>query len=227
MGNGTAILRHVASGCEVHLLCATRGGAGWNGLPEGRRPEELADIRNGELERAAAVLGLAGVELWDYPDGAVAGCDLGELTARIEASVRRLDPAVVCGWGPDGAYGHPDHVAVGACTDTALAGSGRTLYHLAVDSLAAAAFEAWLAIAMPGEGMRLTPVDRVDIVFEPTAVEYARVRQAVECHASQLNQMYRAMLGEDEAFRWFARNAYVRVQGTAIQAAGEIFPELA
>lgn len=227
MGNGTAIVRHAAAGCEVHLLCATRGGAGWNGLPEGSRPEELPEIRGGELERASAVLGIAGVELWDYPDGGVAGCDHDELTARIAAAVERLDPAVVCGWGPDGGYGHPDHIAVGACTDAALAGSGRPLYHLAVDRLAADAFAAWLTVAMPGNGMRLTPVDRVDTVFEPTPAEYAKVWQAVACHASQLNEMYRAMLGDADAFRWFARNSYLRTEVATIKPAGELFPELA
>ena len=63
MGNGTAIARHAAAGVEVLLLCMTRGGAGWGGLPVGRRPEELPEIRTTELERAGKRLRLASVSL--------------------------------------------------------------------------------------------------------------------------------------------------------------------
>src|SRR2546429_6184538 len=98
MGNGTMVARHVAAGCEVHLVCATRGGAGWTGRPAGRRPEELTEIRAEELARAAEVLSVASVDLWDYPDGGVAGCDQDEIAERIRRAVERGQPGVVGGW---------------------------------------------------------------------------------------------------------------------------------
>src|ERR1700680_3691195 len=75
MGTGGTIARHVRAGVEGHLLCLTRGGAGWGGRPPGRRPEELPEIRTEELHRAAQVFGLASVEVWDYPDGGVPSCN--------------------------------------------------------------------------------------------------------------------------------------------------------
>jgi LmbE family N-acetylglucosaminyl deacetylase len=211
MGNGTAIARNVAAGSEVHLLCVTRGGAGWNGLPAGRRQEELTEIRAGELNRAAAVLGITSVELWDYPDSGVPACDQGEITERIAGAVKRIDPEVVLGWGPDGGYGHPDHIAVGACTDAALAGTGREHYHLALHRPEAAALEAWVKRFDPQTTMHFIPVDDPDLIYEPSTAELEVVRRAVECHESQLSPIYRALVDDPETFFWLARNSYVRV----------------
>jgi len=211
MGNGTAIVRHVAGGSQVHLLCATHGAAGWNGLPAGRREEELPEIRAAELQRAADVLGLASVELWDYPDGGVPGCDQAEITTRIREVVERIDPDLVFGWGPDGGYGHPDHTAVGACTDAALRGSARQLYHLALEQAEADFMQSWVTRFDPASAMTFAPVDRADLVFEPSGAELAVVKRAVECHESQLSLMWRKWLDDDAAFYWLARNSYVRV----------------
>ena len=219
MGNGTLIARHAANGCEVRLVCATRGGMGWNGRPEGAKFEELPEIRARELDRAAEVLGLADVELWDYPDGGVPGCDQAEITARIREAVARARPDVVVGWGPDGGYGHPDHIAIGACTDAALAGSGLPHYHMATDRPQA---DAWLqAAGGGGGGFKLQPLDRVDAILEPSPDELAMVKAAVGCHDSQLSEMYQALLATDERAWWMARNCYVRVAPVT-----DLLPEL-
>src|SRR5258708_2995442 len=120
MGCGGLILRHTRAGIPVHLICATRGEKGWSGKPLGARREDLAQIRTHELEEAAATLALGDVELWDYPDGGVDRVDRQEITQRIWEQITRLRPKAVVGWGPDGAYGHPDHIALGAWTDTAV-----------------------------------------------------------------------------------------------------------
>src|SRR2546429_3037866 len=185
MGNGTMVARHVAAGCEVHLVCATRGGAGWTGRPAGRRPEELTQIRAEELARAAEDLHLASVELWAYPDGGVTGCDQDEIVERVRVAVGRLEPDVVIGWGPDGGYGHPDHIAIGACTDRAVAGSGKPHYHMAIDHVAADAFERLVREHGLDMGMRLAPVQRVDAVLEPSPAELATVQRAIASHDSQ------------------------------------------
>ena len=48
------------------------------------------------------------------------GRDLARL-ARIVHELRRTRPAVVLTFGPDGAYGHPDHIAISQLTTTAVA----------------------------------------------------------------------------------------------------------
>src|SRR5205085_367390 len=106
----------------------------------GRSPEDLPSIRTQELQHAARVLGLASVEVWDYPDGGVPDCDQDEIVGRVQEAVERLAPDAVVGWGPDGGYGHPDHIAVGACTDRALAGTALPHYHMGLDKAAVDAY---------------------------------------------------------------------------------------
>src|SRR5256885_1588977 len=120
MGSGGLVLRHTRAGIATHLICATYGEQGWNGKPKGARKEDLAEIRAKELEEAAAALALSGVELWDYPDGGVSQADHPQITHRITEQIAKLRPRAVVGWGPDGGYGHPDHIWIGACTDAAI-----------------------------------------------------------------------------------------------------------
>jgi hypothetical protein len=72
----------------------TRGGAGWGGLTVGRRRDELPEIRAAEPKGAAHHLGLASVEICDYPDGAVQACDQDEVTGvrQIAYHERQLQP---------------------------------------------------------------------------------------------------------------------------------------
>ena len=123
MGAAGLILRHTRNAIPTYLICATYGEAGWQGKPRGAKKEDLPEIRAKELEEAAAALALSGVELWDYPDGGVASADHPEITHRIGEHIARLQPRAVVGWGPDGGYGHPDHLAayrhVTAAFDTA------------------------------------------------------------------------------------------------------------
>lgn len=229
MGNGTTISRHTAAGVEVHLLTATRGGAGWCGLPAGRRPEELVEIRTHELAGAAEVLGLASVELWDYPDGSLETCDEAEVTDRIEAAIRRIRPDLLVGWGPDGGYGHPDHMAVGACTDAAWKrlDAGLPLYHMAVDRVGAAAWNA-AARAGGGDPLPLITQDAVSVIFHPSDSEVRRKGQAIRCHESQLAGWWPEVLEREPLFAPMARESYVRVGGPQANTvlSSRLFPEL-
>src|ERR1700716_2864191 len=83
MGCAGLILRHTRAGIPVNLICATRGEAGGSGKPLGAKREDLAQIRTGELEEAAAALAISGVELWDYPDGGVDRIDRQGIPHRI------------------------------------------------------------------------------------------------------------------------------------------------
>lgn len=190
MGCGGVIVRHTRAGVETHLICATYGEAGWRGKPPGARQADLAEIRAGELEKAAHALGLSRVELWDYPDGSLDLCDKRELTHRISAEISRLRPGAVVGWGPDGGYGHSDHIVLGACTDAAVnavaEGDRPGLYHLAVDEQLAAFYRD--AMRNSGESASITAAqqDRVDVVIDLDSDEVMMKLRAVDCHQSQL-----------------------------------------
>ena len=48
METGGTLYRHAGAGIDVHLLCVTRGGEGWQGKPPGATKEDLPrDTRSG------------------------------------------------------------------------------------------------------------------------------------------------------------------------------------
>jgi LmbE family N-acetylglucosaminyl deacetylase len=190
MGCGGLILRHTRAGIPVHLICATYGEAGWTGKPIGARREDLAEIRATELEEAAGALGLGGAELWDYPDGGVAASNQQEITQRIWEEITRRRPRAVAGWGPDGVYGHPYHIAMGACTDAAVAamteGQRPALYHLAVDVQLKEFYNAALRLGGEDHALPLVVQDHVDVVIDLSSDEVMMKLRAIDCHKSQL-----------------------------------------
>jgi LmbE family N-acetylglucosaminyl deacetylase len=191
MGCGGLILRHTRAGVPVHLVCATRGGEGWGGKPLGASKEDLPQIRSGELEEAAAALAISSVELWDYPDGGVEKCDRQEMTQKVWEQISRLRPKAVVGWGPDGVYGHPDHITIGACTDAAVSamseGDRPALYHLAVDAQLIEFYKEALRLAGGKDNeLPLVLADRIDVVFELDPDEVMMKLRAIDCHKSQL-----------------------------------------
>lgn len=121
LGCGPTLAKYAAEGVETYLLCATRGERGWNGPPE-QNPglAALGRLRESELRAAANVLGLRDVTLMDYIDGEVDMADPATLTRAITEHIRRVQPQVVLTFGPDGAYGHPDHIALSQFTTAAL-----------------------------------------------------------------------------------------------------------
>ncbi|OLD51015.1 MAG: hypothetical protein AUI42_00600 [Actinobacteria bacterium 13_1_40CM_2_65_8] len=191
MATGGLILRHTREGIEVNLICATRGEKGWGGKPPGARKEDLAQIRTDELEAAASALAITAYELWDYPDGGVEVSDQSEITERIRRQISSYAPAVVVGWGPDGVYGHPDHIAMGRCTDAAVAAipepNRPALYHVAVDAPLADFYRE--ALKLNGQDQDALPLvvkDHVDLVLELTPEEVQMKLRAIDCHQSQL-----------------------------------------
>ncbi len=110
MGGTLAWLAH--RGLRVTIVCATRGELGWIADPLLATRDSLAAVREQELRRAAQVLGVDDVCLLDYRDGTLPGIDPAELAGAFAAAIRRLRPQIVFTWGPEGGYGHPDHIAV-------------------------------------------------------------------------------------------------------------------
>jgi LmbE family N-acetylglucosaminyl deacetylase len=121
LGMGSTLARYAAEDIEVSLVCATRGERGWFDS-EGPNPglKGLARIREAELRCAAEQLGIHEVSFLDYIDGDVDQADPTEIISKLVAHIRRLKPQVVVTFAPDGAYGHPDHIALSQFTNGAL-----------------------------------------------------------------------------------------------------------
>ena len=116
---GGTFAKYAASGCDIMVVSATRGQAGQIHSVELATRSTLACIREAELRTACQRLGVAHVDCWDYADGALPGVDRAELEDQIERLLRSFRPDIVFTFGLDGAYGHPDHIAISEATTAA------------------------------------------------------------------------------------------------------------
>ena len=121
LGFGGTLAKYAAEGIETFLVTATRGERGRFG-DSGEKPplEVVGRVREAELREAAKVLSLREVNFLDYRDGELDQADAAEAVGRIAAHLRRVKPDVVVTFGPEGAYGHPDHVAISQLASAAV-----------------------------------------------------------------------------------------------------------
>jgi LmbE family N-acetylglucosaminyl deacetylase len=123
--------RTVRDGDRVVCVTATRGEEG--SFDEERWPTAtMGTVREAELLRSLAMLGVTEHHWLDYYDGTCADVPREEGVARIRAFIEDVDPRSVFTFGPDGMTGHPDHKAVCAWTTEAFDDSappGSRLYY--------------------------------------------------------------------------------------------------
>ena len=125
LGMGGTIARYASEGVSTSLLTATTGERGRNGSQRGL-PAQLGALREAELLAASRVLGISEVNCLGYCDGALDQADPREAIAVIATHIRRFRPHVVLTFGPDGAYGHPDHIAISQLTTAAIVRAAHT-----------------------------------------------------------------------------------------------------
>lgn len=213
LGFGGALAKYAAEGVEVSLVTATRGDAGrYRGHRRGESGHPgaaaLAQIREAELRAAASVLGVRDVACLGYPDQRLDGANPRQVVSDIAWHIRRVRPDVVVTFGPDGAYGHPDHIAISQFTTAAviaaadagsagpaIAGHQRPhvvskLYYLAWDASTWAAYQA----AVNKLVSTVDDVERQATAWPEWAITtivdtrdvWPTVWEAVRCHESQV-----------------------------------------
>lgn len=219
---GGMIARYAASGVDVTLVTCTLGEQGEVLSEELRglaadRADQLGGYRLAELRAACAVLGVAdqrflgGIGRW-RDSGMVAepgarasvpaqlharAFAAGALDEQVDALVEVLDavrPQVVVTYGPDGGYGHPDHVRAHQVTMAAAAQTPEVArVFWAVQPTSAVAGGITALAAMPGLPFPV-PDDRglpgVDDAEVTTALDVTAHRPAVlaamRAHATQV-----------------------------------------
>jgi LmbE family N-acetylglucosaminyl deacetylase len=121
LGTGGALAACALDGIATYVLTATRGERGRFAATGGSPgPAVVGRTREAELRAAASELGVREVTVLDYPDGALDRADRAGAVQQITEQIRRIRPHVVITFGPDGAYGHPDHIAISQMTAAAL-----------------------------------------------------------------------------------------------------------
>src|SRR5262245_57256632 len=123
LGFGGVLARYASEGVEICLVTATRGERGrYFGHAADSREHPgrvaLAAMRERELRAAASTLGIRHVSLLRCADGDLDGAN--DVVSRLAWRIRLARPQVVMTFAPDGAYGHPDHIAVSQLTTAAI-----------------------------------------------------------------------------------------------------------
>jgi LmbE family N-acetylglucosaminyl deacetylase len=120
LGFGGTLAKYAAEGVETYLVTATRGECGRFGLlGKSGDPFEVGRVREAELRAAAEVLGIREVSILSYRDGAVDRVQAEDAIRAIVSHIRRIQPDVIVTFGPEGGYGHPDHIAISQFTTAA------------------------------------------------------------------------------------------------------------
>jgi LmbE family N-acetylglucosaminyl deacetylase len=121
---GGSFARYAAAGAEVMVLSATRGEAGQIRDAAIATRATLPAVREAELRRSCELLGVRHVRCLDHRDGTLADQPPDALAAEAAAVIDEFAPDVVITFGDDGAYGHPDHVAISAAATAAVKAAG-------------------------------------------------------------------------------------------------------
>ena len=119
-GFGGLMALAAGAGWRVLVQAATSGETGkrHDGGPAEAEATGLA--REAELAASCELLGAEPPVFWRLPDGSLRHHE-PQLIERCDAALRALRPDAVATLGPDGAYGHPDHVALHRAVEAALA----------------------------------------------------------------------------------------------------------
>jgi LmbE family N-acetylglucosaminyl deacetylase len=231
LGTGGVLARCAAEGVATYVVTATRGERGRFGdSSPSPGPEIVGRAREAELLAAARELGVREVTFLDYLDGALDRADADQATTRIAGHLRRVKPQVVVTFGPDGAYGHPDHIAIGQLTMAAIvraAGPGlptgephsvSKLYFIAWNQKQWEAYQAALRkLVVTVDGVERQAVPWPDWAIT-TVIDTSRVWptvwRAVSCHKTQMTiyrkfaelspELQRSLWGTQQFYRVFS-----------------------
>ncbi len=121
---GGTLAQAAAMGMETMVVSATRGEAGQIQDNNIATRATLGEVRESELYRSTQQLDVDHTICLDYGDGRLAHSPLEPLIEEITRIIRQFKPDSVITFGPDGAYGHPDHVVISAVTTEAVKVAG-------------------------------------------------------------------------------------------------------
>jgi mycothiol S-conjugate amidase len=140
-GLGGTLALYSKKGYDTYLVCATRGEAGTVTEEHLNGFKDTAELRTGELARAAKILGLKEVFLLGYRDSGMPGTEenkhpdaqinhsIDEVAGKVVKYIRELKPDIVLTFDPIGGYKHPDHIHIHKATVLAFEKSDDPSFH--------------------------------------------------------------------------------------------------
>ena len=116
---GGTMAKYVAAGAEAMVVSFTRGEAGQIRDAGAATRRTLGQVREQELRQACKHLGIQNVMCLDYGDGKLKDVASRTLVGKVVQIIRTFRPEIVFTFGEEGAYGHPDHIAISSVTTDA------------------------------------------------------------------------------------------------------------
>jgi mycothiol conjugate amidase Mca len=119
---GGILARYSAEGVRTILVTCTDGAVGEISDPALATPENLAEVRAGELDESVRILGISRLAKLGYRDSGMQGtadnqnplsfhqADFDEAVGKVVRLVREERPDVIVTYDENGGYGHPDHI---------------------------------------------------------------------------------------------------------------------
>jgi LmbE family N-acetylglucosaminyl deacetylase len=233
LGFGGTIAKYTSEGAEVFLITATKGQRGRFKLNENRPADEIVgQVREQELYSAASILGVKETTVLNYMDGDLDKANHKEIISTIASHIRRIRPHVVLTFGPDGVYGHPDHIAISQFTTAAVVNAANPnelanvngshsvlkLYYLAwTDSTFQLHHRALKELGMKVDGIKRLSVPYPEWMVTTIIDAYPyweTVWKAISCHETQMsvydkltyltNEQHRELWGAQTFYRVFS-----------------------
>ncbi len=214
---------------RVWMVYCTRGEAGPNFHADSDSPLTLAQRRTKEAEQACRTLGINPPMFLDLPDGRLSQVDDLRAKDMIAELLVRIEPHLVLGLGPDGAYGHLDHVSCHRWLDDVISSlqhdeQARCLWAVFPKGLFSGLFKKLKASRPSLFSADMNPQDlgvdrdKIDLHFDVSALLDVK-RKALSCHESQLPT------GEIESFLLYpslrttlGTEMFVHAHGKALRA---------
>jgi LmbE family N-acetylglucosaminyl deacetylase len=206
-GTGGTLARYAEEGSSVYLVTATRGEAGGISAPGTATASNLPEVRERELRCACEAYGAQPPLFLDYADGHLPIVHQGQAVGKLVRIIRDIRPQVVITFGPDGVYGHYDHIGVHRWTTIAVdlsadpacfpdhdGGSCKPfrvskLYYLALpeEQVARMAREGMAAVMMDGVPFPFVGRSEGEITTVVDVADYAEAKlRGILCHTTQI-----------------------------------------
>jgi LmbE family N-acetylglucosaminyl deacetylase len=209
--------RAVEAGERVVVATATRGE---HGTPDPVQwpPERLAPLREAELSRSLATLGVTEHRWLGHLDGRLPEVRRSAAVSQVAGLIDEVRPDTIVTFGPDGMTGHDDHRTVSQWVTAAwrMTGVGCRLWHA---TLTPSFHETWGAlndeVGVWFEGTRPPVTRHGDLAAEVVCDEELSRRKyaALRAHASQTDGLV-GMVGEERFRRWWSVESFVAAPGS-------------
>lgn len=168
------------------------------------------------------------VDFLNYMDAELDQAPAYQAVDRIASHIRRVQPQVVITFGPQGGYGHPDHIAISQFTAAAIVRAADSttdgphvvskFYYMASDENSWRTFETAfksLTSRVDGVERRSVPWPNWCITTEvDTSAHWQTVWRAVQCHKTQISvyskladltpEQHRTLWGRQTFYRVFS-----------------------